>query len=154
MAWSRQLAWTPPLVNGLVTLAWIRQARGDRAGALDAIGEAERVQLSPEIVGLINPVPAERARLALAHGDVDVAVRWARARRLAATDDPGYPREREYLAKWRSVWSASVIWVRACWPNSAVRSASPYRRASRARASAIAAGTLATRLAARPTDGS
>jgi LuxR family transcriptional regulator, maltose regulon positive regulatory protein len=87
----------PPLVNGLVTLAWIRQHRGDRAGALDAIGQAERLQLSPEIVGLINPVPAERARLALAQGDVEAAVDWVRARGLTAEDDPGYPREREYL---------------------------------------------------------
>jgi LuxR family transcriptional regulator, maltose regulon positive regulatory protein len=93
----RQLVYTPPLVTGLVTLAWIRQARGDPAGALDAIGQAERVQISPVVVGLINPVPAERARLALAQGDVDAAVGWVRARGLTAEDDPGYPREREYL---------------------------------------------------------
>jgi LuxR family transcriptional regulator, maltose regulon positive regulatory protein len=42
-------------------------------------------------------VPAERARLALAQGDVDAAVGWIRARGLAAEDEPGYPREREYL---------------------------------------------------------
>jgi LuxR family maltose regulon positive regulatory protein len=93
----RQLVYTPPLVTGLVTLAWIRQARGDPAGALDAIGQAERVQLSPVIVGLINPVPAERARLALAQGDVDAAARWAQASGLTATDELSYPREREYL---------------------------------------------------------
>jgi LuxR family transcriptional regulator, maltose regulon positive regulatory protein len=78
-------------------LAWVGQAKGDRAGALNAIGEAERVQLSPEIVGLVNPVPAERARLALAQGDVDAAVDWVRERGLGAEDDPDYPREREYL---------------------------------------------------------
>ena len=93
----RQLAYTPPLVSGLVTLASIRQRQGDRAGALDALGAAERVQLSPEVVSLLNPVPAERARLALANGDVDTAVRWVRARGLAAEDEPSYPREREYL---------------------------------------------------------
>jgi LuxR family transcriptional regulator, maltose regulon positive regulatory protein len=93
----RQLVYTPPLVTGLATLAWIRQARGDPAGALDAIGQAERVQLSPVIVGLINPVPAERARLALAQGDVDAAARWAQASGLTATDELSYPREREYL---------------------------------------------------------
>jgi LuxR family maltose regulon positive regulatory protein len=85
------------LVTGLVTLAWIRHAQGDPAGALDAIGQAERVQLSPVIVGLLNPVPAERARLALAQGDVDAAVRWAQASGLTATDELSYPREREYL---------------------------------------------------------
>jgi LuxR family maltose regulon positive regulatory protein len=97
VALCRQLAYTPPLANGLVTLAWIRQHRGDRAGALDAIGEAERIQLSPVVVGLLNPVPAERARLALAQGDVDAAVRWARTHGLTAEDEPSYPREREYL---------------------------------------------------------
>jgi LuxR family transcriptional regulator, maltose regulon positive regulatory protein len=97
VALCRQLVYTLPLVTGLVTLAWIRQARGDRAGALDAIGEAERVQLSPMVVGLLNPVPAQRAGLALAQGDVDAAVRWARARGLGAEDEPSYPREREHL---------------------------------------------------------
>jgi LuxR family transcriptional regulator, maltose regulon positive regulatory protein len=94
----RQLVYTSPLASGLVTLAWIRQARGDRAGALAAIGEAERVGVSPAVVGLLNPVaPVERARLALAQGDVDTAAGWVRARGLTAEDEPGYPREREYL---------------------------------------------------------
>jgi LuxR family transcriptional regulator, maltose regulon positive regulatory protein len=93
----RRLVYTPPLATGLVTLAWIRQAQGDQAGALDALGAAERVQLSPVIVGLINPVPAQRARLALAQGDLDTAVRWARARGLTAEDEASYPREREHL---------------------------------------------------------
>ena len=97
IALCQQLAYTPPLVSGLVTLAWIRQHQGDRTGALDALGQAERVQPSPEVVALLNPVPAERARLALANGDVDTAVRWARARGLAAEDELSYPREREYL---------------------------------------------------------
>ncbi|HEX2156965.1 MAG TPA: LuxR C-terminal-related transcriptional regulator, partial [Actinomycetes bacterium] len=97
IALCRQIVYTPPLATGLVTLAWIRQAQGDRAGALDALGEAERIQLSPVIVGLINPVPAQRARLALAQGDVDTAVRWVRAHGLGGSDEPSYPREREYL---------------------------------------------------------
>jgi LuxR family maltose regulon positive regulatory protein len=97
VALCRQLVYTSPLANGLLTLAWIRQARGDRAGALAAIGEAERVGVSPAVVGLLNPVPAQRARLALAQGDVDAAVGWVRARGLGAEDEPSYPREREHL---------------------------------------------------------
>ena len=97
VALCQQLAYTPPLANGLVTLAWIRQHRGDRAGALDAIGEAERIPVSEAVVGLLNPVPAERARLALAQGDVDAAVGWVRACGLTAEDEPSYPREREHL---------------------------------------------------------
>jgi LuxR family transcriptional regulator, maltose regulon positive regulatory protein len=66
----RQFAYTPPMAFGLAILAWIRQARGDRAGALAAMREAERVEPSPAAVGVLDPMPALRARLALAHGQV------------------------------------------------------------------------------------
>jgi len=78
-------------------LAWIRQARGDTAGALEAIGEAEQVAPSPAVADLSNPLPAQRARLLLAQGDAAAAARWAQQRGLGADDEPGYPREREYL---------------------------------------------------------
>jgi LuxR family transcriptional regulator, maltose regulon positive regulatory protein len=96
-ALCRQLGYSLPLVAGLATLARIRQAQGDRAGALAAIAEAERVRLSPAMVGLLNPVPALRARLALAHGQVPEAARWVQARRLGPDDQPSHPREGEYL---------------------------------------------------------
>ena len=64
IALCRQFVYTPPLANGLATLAMIRQATGDPAGALEAITEAE--QASPGPAGLLNPVPAQRARLLLA----------------------------------------------------------------------------------------
>src|SRR6266702_1414257 len=48
---------------GMATLAWIRQATGDTAGALDAIGEAGRVAPSLAAADLSNPVPSQRARL-------------------------------------------------------------------------------------------
>ncbi|MGH3172924.1 MAG: AAA family ATPase, partial [Streptosporangiaceae bacterium] len=54
----RQFVHTPPLAAGLVTLAWIRQAAGDRRGARDAMTEAE--SFSPGPAGLLNPVPAQR----------------------------------------------------------------------------------------------
>jgi LuxR family transcriptional regulator, maltose regulon positive regulatory protein len=78
-------------------LACIRQAQGDRVGALEAIREAERVGVSPAVVGLLNPVPTVRARLALAHGEVADAARRVQARGLDAEDEPRYPHEREYL---------------------------------------------------------
>jgi LuxR family maltose regulon positive regulatory protein len=80
---------------GLMTLAWIRQAAGDPAGALEAIGEAG--QASPTTAGVLNPVPAQRARLLLAQGDVAAAARWADEAGLRAGDEPRYPREPEYL---------------------------------------------------------
>jgi LuxR family maltose regulon positive regulatory protein len=67
----RQFVHAPPLAAGLVTLAWIRQAAGDRRGAREAMAEAESVSAGP--AGLLNPVPAQRARLLLAQGDVAAA---------------------------------------------------------------------------------
>jgi LuxR family maltose regulon positive regulatory protein len=93
----RQLTYTQPLATGLAALEWIRQARGDAAGAREAMGEAGRVAPSEAVISHLNPVPAERARLQLAQGDVAAAARWTKQRGLGPDDDPGYPRAREYL---------------------------------------------------------
>jgi LuxR family maltose regulon positive regulatory protein len=61
------------------------------------MGEAERAAPGPAVTGLLNPVPAERARLLLAQGKVAAAACWAEERGLGADDEPDYPREREYL---------------------------------------------------------
>jgi len=94
---SRQLAFTPPLAAGLVILARIRQAQGDAAAATAAMGEAGQVELSPQVVALFNPMPAQRARLLLAQGDVTAASQWAKAAGLSPEDEPDYPREQAYL---------------------------------------------------------
>ena len=95
IALCRQLAYTPPLAAGLVTLAWIRQARGDPAGALEAMGEA--VQAAPGPPGLLNPVPAQRVRLLLAQGELTAAARWTQEQGLDADDEPDYTREPGHL---------------------------------------------------------
>jgi LuxR family maltose regulon positive regulatory protein len=95
VAACRQFPYAQPLATGLATLAWIRQASGD-PGALDAIDQAGRVAPGPA-VGLLNPVPAQRARLLLARGEVAAAARWTQEHGLGPDDDPGYPREPEYL---------------------------------------------------------
>ena len=87
----RSFVYTMPLAAGLATLAWIRQATGDPAGALEAMGEA--VQAAPGPPGLVNPVPAQRARLLLAQGDVDGAARWTKETGLGADEEPHFPRE-------------------------------------------------------------
>ena len=97
IALGRQLAYTAPLAAGLVTLAWVRQATGDRAGALDAIRQAGQVAPGPAVNGLLNPVPAQRARLKLAQGDLAGAASWAKEKGLDAGDEPRYPSEPEYL---------------------------------------------------------
>ena len=94
---NRQLVYTPLLAIGLALLAWIKQAEGDLAGALDSMGEAARLAPDPGIASLLNPVPAERARLLLAQGDVAAAGRWVQERGLSADDELAYPREAEYL---------------------------------------------------------
>ncbi len=95
IALERQFLPGLPPTAGLVTLAWIRQAAGDPAGALAAIGEAENA--SPAPAGVLNPFPAQRARLLLAQGDVAAAARWAHETGLHAGDEPYYPREPGYL---------------------------------------------------------
>ena len=95
IALCRRFVYTPPLAAGLVTLAWIRQATGDRAGALEAIEEAG--QASPVPPGLLNPVPAQRARLLLAQGDLGGAAHWAQDCGLGADDEPDYSREAGHL---------------------------------------------------------
>jgi LuxR family transcriptional regulator, maltose regulon positive regulatory protein len=85
------------LAAGLVTLAWIRQANGDPSGTQEAIAEAERVAPSPSLANLFNPVPAQRARLLLAQGDIAEAARWAQEGDLRIDDEPVYQKEREHL---------------------------------------------------------
>jgi LuxR family transcriptional regulator, maltose regulon positive regulatory protein len=93
----RHLAFTQPLAAGLAIVARIRQARGDTAGALEFMSEAGRVESSPQVVALLNPVPSWQARLLLAQGDITAATRWTQERGLGAGDEPSYPREPEYL---------------------------------------------------------
>ncbi|HXJ28185.1 MAG TPA: tetratricopeptide repeat protein, partial [Streptosporangiaceae bacterium] len=95
IALSRQFLYGPSPAPGWVTLAWIRQAAGDPAGALEAIGESEHA--SPVPAGLLYPAPAQRARLLLAQGDVAAAARWTHETGLHAEDEPRYPREPGYL---------------------------------------------------------
>ena len=95
IALCRQFVYTTPLAGGLATLAMIRQATGDPAGALEAITEAERA--SPGPAGLLNPVPAQRARLLLAQGDLAAAARFAQENGLGPDDEPDYARESSHL---------------------------------------------------------
>jgi LuxR family transcriptional regulator, maltose regulon positive regulatory protein len=94
----RQFVYSPPLATGLAIMAWIRQAKGDTGGALEAIGQAEAAAPGPGVTVPLNPVPVLRARLLLVQGDLAAAARWTTERGLGAGDESGYPREPEYLA--------------------------------------------------------
>ena len=91
----RQFVYTAPLATGLATLALIRQATGDPAGALEAINEAE--QASPGPGGLLNPVPARRTQLLLVQGDLQAAARFTQVQGVGPADEPDYSREPEQL---------------------------------------------------------
>lgn len=96
----RQLAHDLPLGIALAVLARIRQARGDRAAAVDAIDEAASVVPGDDatsFTSLLNPVPTTRAWLWLAGGEPVEAARMASARGWDDVDIAGYPREREHL---------------------------------------------------------
>ena len=95
IALCRQFVFTLPLANGLATLAMIRQAAGDPAGALAAITEAE--QAAPGPAGPLNPVAARRARLLLAQGDLAAAARFPQEDGLGPDDEPDYAREPGHL---------------------------------------------------------
>jgi LuxR family maltose regulon positive regulatory protein len=82
---------------GLVSLAWTRQAMGDRDGALEAIDEACRLLPATGVVTMFSPAQTERAGLLLAQGRVAEAERWTKERRLTAEDDVSYPRERDHV---------------------------------------------------------
>jgi LuxR family maltose regulon positive regulatory protein len=96
IALCRSFVYTMPLAAGLATLAWIRQAGGDPAGALDAMDEAVRASPGPP-PGLLNPIPARRARLLLAQGNLAATVRWTQENSLDEDDEPDYAREPGYL---------------------------------------------------------
>jgi LuxR family maltose regulon positive regulatory protein len=96
IALCRQFVYTPPLATGLATLAWIRQATGDPAGAREAMSEAGHAAPGPA-ADLLNPVPIQQARLLLAQGDLAAAADWTDRRGLSADDEPDYPREPGHL---------------------------------------------------------
>ena len=95
IALCRQFVHTTPLANGLAILAMIRQATGNPAGAREAITEAG--QASPGPAGLLNPVPAQRARLLLAQGNLAAAARFPQENGLRPDDEPQYAREPGHL---------------------------------------------------------
>jgi LuxR family maltose regulon positive regulatory protein len=97
VARCRQLARARVLAEGLVVLAWVRQAMGDQAGALAAVTEAERVGPSRDVVDLFNPAPSARARMLLVQGHPGQAAAWAAARGVNADDLPCYHREQAHL---------------------------------------------------------
>ena len=90
-----------------VTMARLRRARGDIESALELIDEAAPLydtDFSPPV----RPVAAIRARVQLAHGDLDAALEWATGRGLTADDELSYVREYEHITLARILIAAHV----------------------------------------------
>jgi LuxR family maltose regulon positive regulatory protein len=79
-----------------VAMARIREAEGDLGGALDLLNEAERLYVG-DFFPNVRPVPALRARVRVARGELGEALGWARERGLSAADDLSYLREFEHI---------------------------------------------------------
>ncbi|MCU1497630.1 MAG: ATP-dependent transcriptional regulator, MalT-like, LuxR family [Acidimicrobiales bacterium] len=85
-----------------VAMARLRHAHGDLDGALELLEEAlplYNTDFSPPV----RPVAALRARVQLARGGLDAALRWAAERGLTADDDLSYVDEFEHLTVARTL---------------------------------------------------
>src|SRR5712691_9202389 len=79
-----------------VAMARIREAEGDLGGALDLLNDAERLYRG-DFFPNVRPVPALRARVRVAQGELGEALGWARERGLSVGDDLSYLREFEHI---------------------------------------------------------
>ncbi|MBK7181117.1 MAG: helix-turn-helix transcriptional regulator [Chloroflexi bacterium] len=103
-------------INGLpknpyrwrVAMARIRQAAGDRDGALDLFEEAAPLYVG-DFSPNFRPVQALKTRVWLAQGRLDEALGWVRQQELSAEDELSYLREFEHITLARLLL--------ACWEN-------------------------------------
>jgi LuxR family transcriptional regulator, maltose regulon positive regulatory protein len=79
-----------------VAMARISEAHGDPAGALDLLGEAERLYVSDYFPN-VYPVAALKTRAWVTQGRVGDALGWARQQGLSVDDDLSYLREFEHI---------------------------------------------------------
>ncbi len=79
-----------------VASAALREAYGDRDGALELLREAQQVYVG-DFSPNVRPVPAMIARVLAAQGHVGEALAWAREQGLAADDEVSYLREFEHI---------------------------------------------------------
>ena len=79
-----------------VAMARIRQAEGNPGSALDLLNEAERLYVSDYFPN-VRPVPAVRARVLVAQGELGAALGWAHEQGLSVEDDLSYLHEFEHI---------------------------------------------------------
>ena len=85
-----------------VAAARLRESRGDLAGALALLDEAQRLYV-PDFFPDVRPIASARARVQVRQGDLGAALAWARDRGLSPEDDLSYLREHEHLTLARAL---------------------------------------------------
>jgi LuxR family maltose regulon positive regulatory protein len=85
------------LLSGYMTLAQVKQARGDAPGAMQMCQQALQIARQTNAPRIIAWMAALQARLWLAQGQVAAAVHWAQTSGLTPEDTPNYLLEIDYI---------------------------------------------------------
>ena len=86
------------VTQGYISLARLKQARGDDTGALATLHELGHLARQRAFIPhLVARGAAVQARIELAQGDLEGATRWADASGLSVEDNLSYPQEVEFL---------------------------------------------------------
>lgn len=90
----------------MTAMAGIRDARGDREGALELLTDAERHERRDPLPRL-RPIPAMKARIRLAQGRTEDAAQWLKGSKLSAGDALTFLREYEHVTLARILLATS-----------------------------------------------
>jgi LuxR family maltose regulon positive regulatory protein len=124
-------------LQGHVGLARIRQAQGDLGGACEAIYKAHRIAAGFDVMDMDDMfVEAWQARLWVAQGNLDAAVRWAEEQALAVdggSKAAGVARQSASLLA-RAIRDTGLAWVYLAQrrPDSVLKVLEPLRRETEA----------------------
>ncbi|MEM9655675.1 MAG: LuxR C-terminal-related transcriptional regulator [Actinomycetota bacterium] len=90
--------YTLALAAGWALLARIHHAKGDPDESREAMRTALKLAPGSDVAELLNPIPAQMARISIAQGDIDAAERWSHERPLQLNTEPTHQREPAELA--------------------------------------------------------
>jgi LuxR family transcriptional regulator, maltose regulon positive regulatory protein len=79
-----------------IAMARVREAEGDLAAALELLDEAERLYAS-DYYPNVRPIPAMKARILIAQGQLSQALAWASAHGVSVKDELSYVREFDHI---------------------------------------------------------
>jgi LuxR family maltose regulon positive regulatory protein len=79
-----------------VAMARVREAEGDLDAALELLDEAERLYVS-DYYPNVRPIPAMKAQIWIAQGQLSQALGWARVHGVSVKDELSYVREFDHI---------------------------------------------------------